>query len=468
MKVEQVNITDLIFADYNPRAATKKEVEDLKKSLERFGFVEPVVANSEEKRKNIIIGGHFRVQVAKDLGIKKVPVHYIKILDIKKERELNLRLNKNTGRWDWDLLANFDEELLKDTGFEASELDKVFQTYSEKKDNLKRNFGAPPFSILDSRQGYWQERKNNWKALLQDKGESREETLFKYNDGVMCRFFDSIGTTSIFDPVLTEIVYKWFAPKNAEILDVFAGGNTRGLVAGFLGCGYDGIDLRQEQIDLNEAQRERIKNFIKKQPTWFTGDSQDLEKILPKEKQYDLLFTCPPYHDLEQYSDDPKDLSNMNYEEFAKVYTDILQKSVKRLKDNRFAAIVVGDIRDKKGFYRDFVGLTKKAYQDAGLQLYNDMVLINVVGSASLRAALTMKNRKVVKTHQNILIFYKGKDPEQIIENFEKSKEAITMHENVLVFYKGNPKEIQKNYPEIEVDLELDEVVAASLVEESN
>jgi len=126
MKIEYVPIKDLQFADYNPRAATKKEAQELKKSLERFGFVEPVVVNSDPKRKNIIIGGHFRVRTAKDLGLKEVPVHFIKISDEKKERELNLRLNKNLGHWNAELLVEFDENLLLDVGVEADELDKLW------------------------------------------------------------------------------------------------------------------------------------------------------------------------------------------------------------------------------------------------------------------------------------------------------------------------------------------------------
>jgi DNA modification methylase len=464
MEVKNVKIGELKFAEYNPRVATKKETSELKKSLERFGFVEPVVVNSAPKRKNIIIGGHFRVKVAKDIGLKEVPVHYVKISDLKKEKELNLRLNKNLGHWDYDLLAGFDEEMLENVGFDSSELDKILKNFVAERGSLQEDFGAPPFSVLDTRQGYWQERKREWKKLLQDEGESREEVLFKQQGGVVGKRIQSIGKVSLFDPVLTELIYKWFNIKNGSILDVFAGGNVRGLVAGILGYHYDGIDLREEQVDINNKQKEKVKKYLNTEPKWHTGDSQNLEKLLPKNKQYDLLFTCPPYHDLEHYSDDPRDLSNMDYEQFSKVYTDILKKSAARLKDNRFAVIVVGDIRDNKGFYRDFTGLTKRAYEEAGLKLYNDMVLINVVGSASLRAALTMKNRKVVKTHQNVLVFYKGN--KAVIDNFNASKEAISLHENILVFYKGSPKEIQKHYPEMKIHLDLSDVLNADLEED--
>ncbi len=137
MKIQYVPIEDLQFADYNPRAASKKEAQELKKSLERFGFVEPVVVNSDPKRKNIIIGGHFRVRTAKDLGIKEVPVHYVKISEEKKERELNLRLNKNLGHWDAQLLVEFDENLLLDVGFESGELDAMFADLKLDEDNDK-------------------------------------------------------------------------------------------------------------------------------------------------------------------------------------------------------------------------------------------------------------------------------------------------------------------------------------------
>jgi site-specific DNA-methyltransferase (adenine-specific) len=125
IKVEYVDIDELKPSEYNPRKASKKEYEDLRRSIERFGLVDPLIVNSAENRKNVVIGGHFRLKVAKDLGIKQVPVVYVNIPDIEKEQELNLRLNRNTGEWDFDLLANFDENLLKDVGFEGFELDRI-------------------------------------------------------------------------------------------------------------------------------------------------------------------------------------------------------------------------------------------------------------------------------------------------------------------------------------------------------
>jgi ParB/RepB/Spo0J family partition protein len=127
LKVEYVDIDTLKPSEYNPRKSTKKEYENLKQSIERFGLVDPIIVNSAENRENIVIGGHFRLKVAKDLGIKQVPVVYVNIPDIEKEKELNLRLNKNLGEWDFDLLVNFDEDLLKSVGFTEEELSSFFK-----------------------------------------------------------------------------------------------------------------------------------------------------------------------------------------------------------------------------------------------------------------------------------------------------------------------------------------------------
>ena len=122
MKIVTYSIEDLKFADYNPRQLSKEQFNNLKKSIKKFGFVDPVIINKNLKRKNVIIGGHQRVNVAKEIGVKSVPCIELD-LSIEKEKELNVRLNKNNGEWDWDLLANnFDEKDLIDWGFEHYEL----------------------------------------------------------------------------------------------------------------------------------------------------------------------------------------------------------------------------------------------------------------------------------------------------------------------------------------------------------
>jgi len=126
LKIEYIETTSLRPSTYNPRAWDKEKMEQLKQSISQFDFVDPIVVNSAPKRKNILIGGHFRLEAAKELKISKVPVVYVNIPDIEKEKELNIRLNKNTGIFDLELLAEFDEAFLSDVGFSSEELDDIF------------------------------------------------------------------------------------------------------------------------------------------------------------------------------------------------------------------------------------------------------------------------------------------------------------------------------------------------------
>jgi ParB/RepB/Spo0J family partition protein len=126
LNIVYLSIADLKSSEYNPRKISKESLEQLKESIKRFQIVDPIIVNSAPNRKNIVIGGHMRLRGAKELGFKKVPVVYVNIPDIKREQELNIRLNKNTGEWDFDLLANFNEELLDNIGFSSEELDDIF------------------------------------------------------------------------------------------------------------------------------------------------------------------------------------------------------------------------------------------------------------------------------------------------------------------------------------------------------
>jgi len=127
INIVYVSVSELKPAEYNPRQWNRETANQLTESIQKFGFVDPVIVNSADNRKNIVIGGHFRLEVAKKLGYKKAPVVYVNIHEINKEKELNIRLNKNTGEWDWNLLANFDETFLASTGFSSEELDDIFQ-----------------------------------------------------------------------------------------------------------------------------------------------------------------------------------------------------------------------------------------------------------------------------------------------------------------------------------------------------
>jgi hypothetical protein len=279
---------------------------------------------------------------------------------------------------------------------------------------LAERFYFPPFSVLDARQGACQERKRAWLSMGIESEVSRGESLtYRARGSDAPKFYqDKMGEswtnndngTSIFDPTLTEILYRWFVPQGGQILDPFAGGSVRGIVADHLGMDYYGIDLRPEQISANYEQSRRIGSDHP--PIWIAGDSmQELDEV----PDSDFVFSCPPYGDLEKYSDDPADLSTMEWHTFAAAYKRIIHKSTKALRPNRFAAFVVANFRDSKGHYRDLVGETVRAFEESGLHYYNEAVLVTAVGSAAMRATKQFDSgRKLCKTHQNVLVFVKG------------------------------------------------------------
>lgn len=292
------------------------------------------------------------------------------------------------------------------------------QEIENQKTSLCDKFLIPPFSTLDTRQGYWQNRKKMWQALGIKSELGRDATTFNMKDWADKKALEGNlsgnslpSDTSIFDPVLCEIMYKWFCPSDGKILDPFAGGSVRGIVANTLGYQYVGIDLSEKQVEANYVNaKELLCDFNKLK--WINDDSLNVNNYI-EDDSVDMIFTCPPYFDLEVYSDKPNDISNMKFEDFKFTYQAILRKAFSKLKNNRFGIIVIGDVRDKNGFYRNLVDITKQAIVNEEIGFYNDIILLNSLASASLRAESQFSaSRKVVKVHQNVLVFYKGNQKE--------------------------------------------------------
>ena len=439
----------------------------LKQSVLQNLFSDPFKAWHDEKSgTTYCLDGKHRTLILEELikeGYKvpdELPVTFIRCSGKREAAKLVLVYSSiyatitEDGLFDFMKMYEFSPEEINMT-IDIPELDMMnvealFSTASDAEDivprSLQERFIIPPFSIFDTRQGYWQDRKKQWLQLGFDSQETREDVELIAKSGQAPAVYElrnkmrkALGRepewdeiieeakkrglyiysgASIFDPVLCEVAYRWFCPDGGSILDPFAGGSVRGIVAGLLAYNYWGIDLRPEQVNANTEQWRRLNDKTIGQVTWDCGDSNILLSEQPTEPHADFIFSCPPYHDLEQYSDDPADLSNMDYPEFLAVYRSIIQKSVARLKENRFACFVVGDIRDKSGFYRDFVGDTVQAFRDAGAEFYNEIILINVAGSLPVRIGRQFEGyRKVGKMHQNVLVFYKG-DPKKIKEEF--------------------------------------------------
>lgn len=705
LKMQRVPLKSLHEDPANARVHDERNLYAIKQSLQEFGQVEPLVVQAKSRK---VIGGNGRLRVMLDLGWKECDVVLVDLSDAK-ATALGIALNRTAELAAWDdgalgrLLASLQGDEVLVPGWGEQEVAALLASLNEGSlqaeagRKLHERFLVPPFSVLDARQGYWRERKAAWVSLGIQSEVGRGSNLLHMSETVLkggksLRAEDArFGTqgniagdwtgTSVFDPVLCEVAYRWFCPPGGRILDPFAGGSVRGIVAASLGFSYVGVDLREEQVKANEEQAARILGqasrtrgepegtsepdaltpvqrvgpywlkrddlfayagtnggkvrallaFIKANapkhilvswcsrespqqeriarvakalgltarihvpdgpctpesslaeqagaaivrhkhgrmsvlkaraekdaektggllvpwgmeckeaveatrrqlanlpaevkrivvptgsgvslagilwglqdappawrekpvlavsvgaawedrvarlgppgakplsvksplayeepaeqrslegvaldpiyeakcipflepgdllwcvgrrealaaPTtgvvsggsarWLTGDARDLDKHLAAEERVDLVFTCPPYFDLEKYSDDPADLSNMTWQDFLVAYQGIVSAAAARLRDDRFLILVVGDVRDQDGNFRGLVKESIAAGEQAGLCLYNEAILIPPVGTLALRAArIFTAQRKLGKAHQNVLVFLKG------------------------------------------------------------
>lgn len=404
----------------NPRIRNDEKQARIKKSIAIFPdmLVERSIVYDEN---NMVLGGNGRLKALRELvndGTIELKDEYLSQVtgwSEEQKRKFIIEDNKIESEWDYDMLANdWDTDQLEDWGLDVDINNSAVKEAHEK---LTEKFVVPPFTVFDTKQGYWQKRKKQWIAIGIKSEEGRDDGLLGFSN-LAATFGQRGGTesnTSVFDPVLCELVYRWFCINKGKVLDPFAGGSVRGIVAAYLGMDYHGNDLSDTQVVENRKQADNIDGLDIK-PTWTIGDSTNIKELAHGE--YDLVFSCPPYYDLEVYSDKQGELSNMDWDNFIDSYRTIIKSSCEMLKDDRFACFVVGDIRDKAGVYRNFHSLTIDAFIDAGLYLYNEAILVNVVESLPVRVGKQFNSgRKLGKMHQNVLIFYKGK-PANIKSNY--------------------------------------------------
>lgn len=454
MELKKLKLTEIKPYGKNPRK-NDGAVDAVAESIKQCGYCSPIVVDENYE----VLAGHTRLKALKKLGRKECEVVVKEGLTEEQKQKYRILDNK-TGEfaeWDLDVL----QEQLKDLDFEGfdfgfADIGEMIDTGEEEligggeNPSLNQVFIVPPFSVLDTKQGYWVDRKRMWKNLGlkseigrgndgdKTKGglifassaqpvstyKSKEKYEKKIGKTISWKEFAELfpeemkqNGTSVFDPVLCEIMYKWFCVDGGTILDPFAGGSVRGIVAKKCGYEYFGNDLSERQIQANKNNAEEIFGDTKG-INWSVGDSCDIDNIIQK-RNFDCVFTCPPYADLEVYSNNEKDISNMDYPNFLKAYETILSKSIGMLGNDRFCIVVVGDVRDKKGIYRNLISETKNICIKAGAKLYNEFILLDQIGSAAMRAAKQFNaSRKNCKIHQNVLVFYKG-DTKNISKNFK-------------------------------------------------
>lgn len=429
MEIVQMKLADITMYEMNAKLHPKDQIEQIVKSIKEFGFNDPIAIDEN----NVIIEGHGRYLACKKLKMDEVPIIKLSHLSEPQKKAYILAHNKltlNSGfdtgllGLEFDFLKEIDDFDLSLTGFGPLEITSISAAMYKKDYNedhdvvpLSERYIVPPFSVLDGKQGYWLDKKGWWNDKIRDNGSSRNTTQGK---GV---FAISI---SLIDPVLCELMNKWYLPKEEgnSICDCFSGDTGMGFVTDYVGNTFTGIELRQEQVDFNNEHTGDNAKYI-------CDDGRNILNHI-KEDSQDMLFSCPPYFDLEIYSDKENDASNQkNYAEFYQILDTAFTNAIKCLKNNRFAVIVAGDVRDKKtGEYYDFLGSIKETFKNNGLCLYNELILLTPLTSAPTRAHIFGKTRKNIKVHQNVLVFYKG-DPTKIKTHFYNMEEAYNESTNV-------------------------------------
>jgi hypothetical protein len=448
--VEYLPLDGLVPATRNPKAHAH---DTLRASIGRFGYTAPALLDERTGR---LVAGHGRTQALAamraagehppagvqvgDGGAWLVPV--VRGWASRSDAEADAYLvadNQLTIAGGWDdsaleaLLADLtatDPDLTGLLGFSDEQLAGLLEdtagggpgdgTARGDNPSLADRFLVPPFDVLNASAHWWRERKVRWLSLGIQSELGRQEQLVFDSPATRDpgRYDDGPGRpttgTSTFDPVLCELVVRWFSAAGGQLLDPFAGGSVRGVVAATLGRAYLGCDLSEAQVQANEGQAEALAGRgvlggpQRPLPQWVTDNAAEWVWGL-EPGSADLLFTCPPYYGLERYSDDPADLSTMGYAAFDTALEGILAGAARALRPDRFAVVVTGDVRDAQGVLHDLRGATIAGAGRAGLAYVTGGVLATTIGSAKLLAARAfLGTRNLWRTHQDVLVFVKG------------------------------------------------------------
>lgn len=450
--------TTALVADLNPheknaRRHPEGQITALANAIKEWGWTIPILVDSN----NTVLAGHARLEAAKRLGLVSVPVIVAEGWSEQQKRAYIIADNQLADASTWNSVILKEElQSIAEAGWDLNLVgfDDSFLNIPEVKSKVRLPSREDPFlvprsTVLSARGGAWRQRRDEWMAigLRSEVGRADNLTFAKSVQSVavldqkasyeamigkkvsVVEFLDAnphvvpLAGTSIFDPTLCEAMYRWFCPEGGVILDPFAGGSVRGIVASLLGYNYIGQDLREEQVAENREQATAIipQNLVP--PLWIVGDSRKIKETADGVVA-DMVFSCPPYADLEVYSDDPNDLSTLGYQEFIPAYQDIITATCSMLKDGGFAVFVVGEVRSPSGDYLGFVPDTIRAFEQAGLALVSHGILVTPVNSLPARAGKPFQaTRKVGKTHQNVLVFLKG----ELLESFNCGSKAIEL-----------------------------------------
>lgn len=265
-----------------------------------------------------------------------------------------------------------------------------------------------PLSVLNTARREWQTRRRRWVDAGIDDGDGREHitTWPTIIDGGRIRWQRRV---SIFDPVLAEVMILWWTRPGDTIVDPFAGGPVRGIVAAHLGRRYIGVDISAKQVEANRRRYEdwQVRGLLPGSAEWVVGAAQD---VLPRlaDGSADYILTCPPYHDLERYTDHPDDLSRMSWAGYRAAVQAVAVECARVLRPDRWATWVTGDVRDRAGLLRRLPAVVDDAHERAGLPLVSDQVVVSPLGGKFGVIWRSWRGRSVTRVHQHAHTFVSG------------------------------------------------------------
>lgn len=259
----------------------------------------------------------------------------------------------------------------------------------------------PPYTVLDAAGGWWQQRRAYWQAFgCRDAG--NRPTLFRRGPTAFAEASgnpENVTAESQFSPVLAELLLAFYTETGDAVWDPFCGGPVRGFVADAMGRAYEGVDVREDQVDANHAAFPGLAHL------WRQGDA----RLASPERVPRMVFTCPPYHDVERYSEQPDDLSTLGWDEFCAEHERAVGRAAAA--SSEWVVWAVGDFRSETGELRGFPDLVAQQMRSAGLLLWNRHVVRQTLVTAPMRWRRTWDaTRKATTTHSEVLVGRKARE----------------------------------------------------------
>lgn len=402
MDIQTVKIDRINPAAYNPRLDLKPgdvEYEKLRKSITEFDCVEPLVWN---KRTGNLVGGHQRLKILKELGHTEVDVSIVDLSD-SKEKALNLALNKISGDWDMPKLKDLLEELdtgafdIEITGFDMKEIEQLMTQF-----NVPDIWNPEPgkHDTVGEDVGY--DLSSMWHSMVRPTALTSDYMLeLPYRtDGHSPRGHSyKWSRTNI---LATERIVRTYMREGDVFYEMCSGWVTFSSTAKYWGFSGKASDIWDTALDFDKKQIAKMPGTGKVEIV--RADCRDTKE---PDNTYDFIHSNPPFFSLEEYSDNPSDLSGLgSYDKWLLAMVDMAKEAERILKPDGLANFVLNDYREKGylvNMHSDFMTAILKG---TNLKMW-DMVVSEVISQSLRFRKKSYEARRTVKCHEYIMTFKK-------------------------------------------------------------